>query len=132
MSAMSESEFEIKDIEIGLGVFGRAGFRDRHDAILLQQPAQCHLCRGFAIGLADGNQRFIIHHLGTRQRAIGGQQHVMAAEAFKHLGLVKIGVIFDLIDGKGKIAVADGAFDQGGREVGNPDQVRHAEVFDLV
>ena len=50
-------------------------FRDRHHAVLLQQPRQRHLRRRGAVLVGDGLQLRIVGEPALRQRRVGGERN---------------------------------------------------------
>ena len=87
---------EIEDVEALAHVFGVARTRDRCDDVLLDQPAQCDLRDGAALGFGDLAEHRIVENAATRQRAVGHEDQAFAAAMGEHFGLIEVGVVFGL------------------------------------
>ena len=64
----------------------RVDFGNRRHA-LLHKPAQRYLIGAFSVFLPDVFQRIVIGQLAARQRAIGGDRHIVCARVIDHRAL---------------------------------------------
>ena len=71
---------DVLRIEIGLLAFRARRFRDRGDAVLVEQPFQRHLRGAGAMLAADRHQRRVRRRPALRQRAIGHQRNRFGGE----------------------------------------------------
>src|SRR5215468_2549863 len=107
------------------------GTRDRHDA-LLNQPAQRHLAGALAVCLADALERGVARRLAARDRAIGGDGQAVAADRAEDLGLIEVGMHFELLVDQRLLGEPRRLVEQRDVEVGDADMLRLALALDLV
>ena len=99
--------------------------------ILLYEPAQANLGGGFAVRLPDLRQRPVVLDTALGDRAIGDQSHAVTCARVLYLGLIQIGMVFDLIADQWRRAGLGGLFDQGHCKIRHADMPGEAELFDM-
>ena len=93
--------------------------------------AQANLGGGFAVRLPDLRQRPVVLDTALGNRTIADQSHAVTCTGALYLGLIQIGMIFDLIAHQLFRARRDGLFNQGHSEVRDADMPAHSELLDL-
>ena len=104
--------------------------RDRYDLFLFEEP-QRHLRRRLAMGAADALQHRVGGHLAARQRTIADHRHTVPVRRRQNLGLVEIGMGFDLQCSKRLAGHARRLIEHGDGEIGHPDMLGEPCPLDL-
>ena len=76
-------------------------------------------------------QRLVVLDPALGDRTIGDHRHAVARAGLLHLGLVEIGMVFDLVAHQRLRTGRDGLLDQGHGEIRNADVPRQAELLDM-
>src|SRR4029078_4628082 len=89
-------KLEIEDVDVLGQPFEPRGAGDCRYT-LLYQPAQADLCRALAVIPADPRKDRVVPYPAPGDGAVGDQRHVVFGAGLPHLGLVEIGMVFDLV-----------------------------------
>ena len=83
-----------------------------------------------AVAVADPLQRAVVLDAAPGDRAIGHQRHAVARAGLPHLGLVEIGMVFDLVAHQRLRTRRHRLLDQGHGEIGHADMAREPCLLD--